>query len=107
MRTPKTTTPMPRQIHVISPYSARTSCAMSDAATSVDMGPSTELPRDGQKRVQQDVRAALDRTRVARLVGAMALATHGRNEDHAGLRHGREVLRIVAGREIHPLRAEP
>src|SRR5438552_11105786 len=62
--------------------------------------------REAEQGVEEDVGAALDGARVARLVDAVAASALRRDEDHAGLGHGGEVLRVVAGRGVHALRRE-
>src|SRR5574341_501849 len=61
---------------------------------------SGELLREREQRVQEDVGAALDRRRVARLVHAVALPALRRDEDHPGVRDRREVLRVVPRRGV-------
>src|SRR6267378_1922955 len=53
-----------------------------------------------EQGVEEHVRAALDRRRVAHLVDPMAPAALGRNEDHPGVADPGEVLRVVAGRRV-------
>ena len=68
---------------------------------------SSTTGRELEERSQQDVGAALDGVPVAHLVDAMAASPLGGDEDHAGVGHRGQVLRVVTGRGVHAQRGQP